>query len=102
MSRVIPKMDEIIDKSLEELKETANALRITDAPSITKTQLKKLLLNDVTDDQFEREREREAFANKKELIKFAVETFEQKAKPDADALGKNRGLMLSHWKIILD
>ena len=58
MSRVIPNMDEIIDKSLEELKETANALRITDAPSITKTQLKKLLLNDVTDDQFERERER--------------------------------------------
>ena len=39
MSRVISTMDEIIDKSLDELKETANALRITYAPSITKTQL---------------------------------------------------------------
>ena len=44
MSRVIPTMDEIIDKSLDELKETANALRITCAPNITKTQLQKLLL----------------------------------------------------------
>ena len=55
-------MGEIIDKSLNELKETANALRITYAPSITKTQLQKLLLKDLKDDQSERE----AFANKKE------------------------------------
>ena len=53
MSHVIPT---IIDKSLEELKETANALRTTYAPSITKTQLQKLLLTDVKDDQFERDR----------------------------------------------
>ena len=38
MSRVIPTMDEIIDKSLDELKETANALRITYAPNITQLQ----------------------------------------------------------------
>ena len=37
MSRVIPTMDEIIDKSIDELKETANALRLAYAPSITKT-----------------------------------------------------------------
>ena len=53
MPRVIPTMDEIIDKSLDELKETARALRITYAISITKTQLQKLLLKDVKDDQFE-------------------------------------------------
>ena len=34
-------MDEIVDKSHDELKETVNALRITYAPSITKTQLQK-------------------------------------------------------------
>ena len=62
MSRVIPTMNEIIDKSLDELKETANALRITYALNITKTQLQKLLLKDLKDDKFERERE--AFANK--------------------------------------
>ena len=63
MSRVLPTIDEIIDKSLDELKETANALRITYTHNITKTQLQKLLLKDLQDDQFERERE--AFANKK-------------------------------------
>ena len=67
MSRVIPTMDEIIDKSLDELKETANALRITYAPNIIKTQLQKLLLKNVKYDQFERERE--AFANKKRVVK---------------------------------
>ena len=67
MSRVIPTMDEIIDKSLDELKETANALRITYAPNIIKTQLQKLLLKDVKYDHFERERE--AFANKKRVVK---------------------------------
>ena len=71
MSRVIPTMNEIIDKSLDELKETANALRITYAPSITKSQLQKLVLKDLEDDQFERERE--AFANKKDLLKLETE-----------------------------
>ena len=70
MSCVIPTMDEIIDKCLDELKETANALCITYAPSITKTQLHKFLLKDVKHDQFERER---SFANKKELIKIEAE-----------------------------
>ena len=70
MSRVIPTMDEIIDKSLDELKETANSLRITYASNITKTQLQKLLLKDVKDEQFERERE--AFANKQEFIKLKL------------------------------
>ena len=41
MSRAIPVMDEIIDNSLDELKETVNALHITYALSITKTQLQK-------------------------------------------------------------
>ena len=81
-------MNEIIDKSLDELKETVNALRITYAPSITKTPLQKLLLKDLKDDQFERERE--AFANKKELLKLETE-----------ALEKKRDLMLMQWKIIL-
>ena len=67
-------MDDIIDKSLDELKETDNALRITYVRSITKTQLQKLLLNDVKDDQLERERE--AFANKEELKKLESEAFE--------------------------
>ena len=87
MSRVIPTMDEIIDKSLDELKETANALRITYAPNITKTQLQKLLLKDLKDDQFERERE--AFANKKELLKLKTEALEKKARFDAEALEKS-------------
>ena len=51
--------------------------------------MQKLLFNDVKVDQFERERE--AFANKKEFIKL-----------EAEALEKKRGLMLMHWKIILD
>ena len=59
-------MDEIIDKSLDELKETVNALRITYDPNIIKTQLQKLLLKDVKDEQFERDRE--ASANKKKLL----------------------------------
>ena len=86
MSRVIPTTDEIIDKSLDELKEIANALRITYAPNITKIQLQTLLLKDLKDDQFERERE--AFANKKELLKL-----------EAEALEKKRDLMVLHWKI---
>ena len=81
MSRLIPTMDEIIDKSLDELKETA--LRIIYALSITKTQLQKRLLKDLKNDQFERERE--AIANKKELLKLETE-----------ALEKKRGLMLLH------
>ena len=68
-------MDEIIDKSLYDLKETANAIRITYAPNITKAQLQKRLLKDVKDDQFERERE--AFANKKELLKLEIEALEK-------------------------
>ena len=77
MSRVIPTMDEIIDKSLDELKETANALC---APIVTKIHLQKLLLKDVKVDQFERERE--AFTNKKELIKLDAEALEQKVRTD--------------------
>ena len=42
MSRVLPTMDEISDKSFNELKEIANALRHTYAPSITKTELQNL------------------------------------------------------------
>ena len=87
MSRVIPTMDEIIDKSFVELKETVNALRITYAPNITRTQLQKLLLKNVKDEQFERERE--AFANKKEMIKLETEALEQKARFDADAMENN-------------
>ena len=85
MSRVIPTMDEIIDKSLDELKETA--LRIIYALSITKTQLQKRLLKDLKDDQFERERE--AIANKKELLKLKTEALEKKARFDAEALEKS-------------
>ena len=67
MSRAIPVMDEIIDNSLDELKETVNALRITYAPSITKTQWQKPVSKDVKDDKFERERE--VFANNKRCNK---------------------------------
>ena len=62
--------------------------------------MQKLLLKDVKDDQFQQERE--AFENKKELIKLEAEALEKKARLDADKLGKKRGLMLMHWKIILD
>ena len=84
MSRIISTMDEIMYKSFDELKETANALCIT---SITKTQLQKLLLKDLKDDQFARKRE--AFANKKELLKLETEALEQKARFDADAVENN-------------
>ena len=74
MSRVIPTMDEIIDKSFVELKETVNALRITYAPNITKTQLQKCLFKDVKDEQFERERQ--VFAKKQELLKLEADAME--------------------------
>ena len=67
MSRPIPVMDEIIDNSLDELKETVNALRITYAPSIAKTHLQTPVLKDVKDDQFERGRE--VFADNKRCYK---------------------------------
>ena len=57
-------------------KETANALRITYAPNITKTQLQTLLLKDLKDDKFEQERE--AFVDKKELFKLETESLEKK------------------------
>ena len=79
MSGVKPTMEEVIDMTLDQLKERATSLNITFASTVNKVELQKLLLKEAQPRALvESERERESLEYKIQLATLEAEALASK------------------------